>query len=85
MSNELVTYIDALLGQIAHLGGTTLLAALLVCAMAGAAVKTTAFTLVKSMGMSKHLASRVSFYGMALMFVVCLMASAHYALQATIL
>ena len=85
MNNELVAYIGALLEQIAPLGGTTLLAALLVCAMAGAAVKTTAFTLVKSMGASNHLASRISFYGMALMFMVCVLASVRYAAQATIL
>lgn len=85
MGDQIFTYIDALPGQIAHLGGTTLLAVLLVCVMAGAAAKTTAFTLVKSLGMSKHFASRMSLYGMALFmltFAICLLATSRYALFA---
>lgn len=85
MGDQIFTYIDALLRHIAHMGGTTLLAVMLVCVLAGAAAKTTAFTVVKSLGKSQHLASRVSFYGMALMFmftfVICLLATSHFALQ----
>ena len=85
MDTHFFAYADAVLEQIAHLGGSTLLAVLLVCVMAGAAAKTTAFTLVKSLGKSKHFATRVSFYGMALMFAftffVCLAATSRYALQ----
>ena len=80
MDNIFQNYLSTLLEQLGH-SGSTLLAILLVCAIVGAAVKTTAFTVVKLMGKSEHAAARASSFSMALMFAVCFVVTFQFAFE----